>query len=286
MKALANLSISRKLVAAFGALVLALLGSYGLTYHTMSETQEAARSSDHSFEVRGKTQRLVEMMVNQETGVRGYLLSANPDFLTPYREGRAGYEATFQALHALVADNLTQQQRLDDLNRTVSAWRADVAEKEISLMSAPDTRETARHMEASGAGKALMDDIRDRIKGFDEAEARLMTARSAAATEAYRMGYLILLGGGILAVLMATVMERGLSRGNADPIVRMTDAMTRLAHGDKAVDVPALGRGDEVGRMAEAVEVFKRNAIETERLALAQAEAQTAGSAGRRASAP
>ena len=47
----------------------------------------------------------------------------------------------------------------------------------------------------------------------------------------------------------------------------MTAAMLRLSSGDHAVQVPGIGRSDEIGSMADAVQVFKENAIEVERLA-------------------
>ena len=50
------------------------------------------------------------------------------------------------------------------------------------------------------------------------------------------------------------------------PISGMTLAMRSLADGNTDVDVPAIGQTDEIGQMAEAVEVFKRNAVERSRL--------------------
>ena len=49
-------------------------------------------------------------------------------------------------------------------------------------------------------------------------------------------------------------------------IERITSAMTALAHGDKDTVVPGLGRSDEIGRMAEALNVFKNNSAEQVRL--------------------
>jgi methyl-accepting chemotaxis protein len=63
-----------------------------------------------------------------------------------------------------------------------------------------------------------------------------------------------------------------LSRAIAGPIARMTDAMGRLASGDHAVEVPAVGRKDEVGQMADAVQTFKDAAIEKVRLEAEAAE--------------
>jgi methyl-accepting chemotaxis protein len=50
------------------------------------------------------------------------------------------------------------------------------------------------------------------------------------------------------------------------PLVGITHAITRLAQGDRNVDVPARGRHDEIGEMAEALETLRINAIEAARL--------------------
>jgi methyl-accepting chemotaxis protein len=65
--------------------------------------------------------------------------------------------------------------------------------------------------------------------------------------------------------------------GIVAPIVGMSGAMKSLAAGNLATDVPGVGRKDEIGLMAGAVQVFKDNAIENERLkAEASANAEEA----------
>jgi methyl-accepting chemotaxis protein len=53
----------------------------------------------------------------------------------------------------------------------------------------------------------------------------------------------------------------GIAKGVLRPIVGMTGAMQRLAGGELDGEIPSLGRKDEVGAMARAVEVFKENAL-------------------------
>ncbi len=73
-----------------------------------------------------------------------------------------------------------------------------------------------------------------------------------------------------LAVLVASsgvavsvwVSSRMISR----PILAMTGLMGRLADGDLSIQVPMLDHRDELGAIAQAVEVFRRNAVEKERL--------------------
>ena len=60
----------------------------------------------------------------------------------------------------------------------------------------------------------------------------------------------------------------------ASPIKSMVGTMSRLAAGDTTVEVPSRARRDEIGAIAEAVEVFREGAIDRERLELEQAEAR------------
>ncbi|NBX02726.1 MAG: HAMP domain-containing protein [Alphaproteobacteria bacterium] len=54
------------------------------------------------------------------------------------------------------------------------------------------------------------------------------------------------------------------------PIKKMTTAMSDLASGDMAAEIPSVGKKDEIGGMAQAVVVFKQNMVETENLKLEQ----------------
>jgi methyl-accepting chemotaxis protein len=63
------------------------------------------------------------------------------------------------------------------------------------------------------------------------------------------------------------------------PLRAMTDRMTKLAAKDFAVELPGLGRRDEIGEMARAVDVFRTSGLEVERMRAEQAarEARAAG---------
>lgn len=88
----------------------------------------------------------------------------------------------------------------------------------------------------------------------------------------------IMIGGGLFSALACWTIISGVST----PIRGMTDAMRKLAGGDKAIKVPALERGDEVGSMAKALEVFKENLIESDRLRAEQEEQKARAEAERK----
>ena len=68
--------------------------------------------------------------------------------------------------------------------------------------------------------------------------------------------------GFLLGLALAWLIGRAISK----PIVDMTGVMLKLAGGDRTVTIPGVGRGDEIGSMANAVDVFKQNAITADRL--------------------
>ncbi|MDC7788438.1 cache domain-containing protein [Rhodoplanes sp. TEM] len=84
-------------------------------------------------------------------------------------------------------------------------------------------------------------------------------------------------------LLLATVVVSGLvARSITRPLSSMTTAMKALATGNLDVAVPGVGRRDEIGDMAEAVQVFKTNAIDRERLEAEQKASETRAAARRR----
>ena len=71
-------------------------------------------------------------------------------------------------------------------------------------------------------------------------------------------------------VRLSLLIGRSISKA----LAAMVAAMTRLAGGELTIAIPGLGRKDEIGEMAGAVEVFKDNMIETDRLRAEQVEAE------------
>jgi methyl-accepting chemotaxis protein len=78
----------------------------------------------------------------------------------------------------------------------------------------------------------------------------------------------------IIAILVAIVILAGLIaimvRSICTPLDAMAGAMGTLAAGNNSVEIPALGRKDEIGKMAAAMQVFKDSAIRADRMTAEQ----------------
>lgn len=140
----------------------------------------------------------------------------------------------------------------------------------------------ARQAGDANAEAALVDgDLNSEISDFDQfmtsdlgyQSAQTVTygdAQNMASASSIRIVYGVL---GLMVV--ATLLVCGLMvRGIARPISMMTGVMRRLAAQDFAVQIPGIGRKDELGAMAATVQVFRENGLEREKLEAAAANFQ------------
>jgi methyl-accepting chemotaxis protein len=85
-----------------------------------------------------------------------------------------------------------------------------------------------------------------------------------------------------LVLVLALAVSMFVARGITGALQRMTGAMKDLAGGKLDVEVPGVGRHDEIGEMADAVEVFKSNAAARQGLEAEQKETETRSVARRK----
>ncbi len=111
-------------------------------------------------------------------------------------------------------------------------------------------------------GLALVENATRAMQGNFAEQATTGRAALASTDDGSRLVMLFGLAGLALSMLLAWLIGRGI----AGPVVRMCAAMRALAAGDKAVAIPGVGRRDEIGQMADTVQVFRDHMVETERL--------------------
>ncbi|HVJ53069.1 MAG TPA: methyl-accepting chemotaxis protein [Aliidongia sp.] len=149
-----------------------------------------------------------------------------------------------------------------------AAGSFEVAAKALDALKANGATQTAPEFiaaiaNASSTAKRYAE-TNDKAAQFYKDRADLMTTTAA---NDLRSSNRISLAVGAVATLLGLVIAWVIARGIATPIKAMTGAMAALAAGDLDVAIPAAANTDEIGDMAKAVDVFKRNAGEARRLA-------------------
>jgi methyl-accepting chemotaxis protein len=179
------------------------------------------------------------------------------------------------ALQAIPAEDAKVAQSVKDATGQLEEYRKALTRlmdnaKEVDELSIEMADSTVAIMKASNAMKA--DLLAD--------QQRLDSESSATIGETQRLIVMLAIGGFLLGGLLAVLLGTGISR----PMIAMCKAMRELAGGNFDVVLPGLGRRDELGEMAAAVEEFKIQAVaKAERDAAALDAQNKASAAGRRA---
>ncbi|WP_433911042.1 methyl-accepting chemotaxis protein [Sphingomonas yabuuchiae] len=214
--------------------------------------------------------KLVEGMVNQETGLRGYLLTADRNFLAPYTDGAADFDRAMKEARRLTSDNPEQQSRLTQIGALAQHWRNEVAEPNIALMAAPATQGVARANTAKGVGKSLMDQLRNQAGAVITMENQLLAQRQVAQEQAFATISQAIFGGMMLSLMLAIAILVLLVRQIARPVNAVTNGLAALASGDMSVASVDQDRRDEVGRLAVALDNLRAQLLAADEAKRAQ----------------
>jgi methyl-accepting chemotaxis protein len=254
---LQNLNIGSKLALSFATLTAIALIVSGISYFSFGTVIKADAWNTHTYKVLTRGDEILKAVINQETGVRGYLVSADENFLEPYIKGKASFQKNMDELLVLTLDNDEQQARLKKLKALENEWRTDIALREIKLMEDPATIEEARQLEASGAGKFAMDGFRAQHAEFMVAESSLLVSRSATKYDAIEFAVWSIIIGSFIVLSSAIMLGYVLSRHIGTTSNLLASVMNKLASGNHEIDIPLQGRGDEIGVMAKSLLVFQ-----------------------------
>ena len=252
MSFLNNMKFGRKFAAAFGVLVAIMIASGVLTFYQLNRASDAANEVERVNTLLTTLNTMQSMAVDQSGSIKELLLTGNRDAIERYRRQGEAFDREAEMLLAALSQS------------------AEIAERQIALMRQPFTVDEARQLEANGAGQEYVAALTSKFDVLSEMGARVTQEAKLRQDTVFLTVEWFSAGSAALGVLIAVLAYLTLTRGIATPIQAMTAVMGEMATGNHNVTVPGAGRGDEVGQMSEAVEVFRRNMVENERL---QAEA-------------
>lgn len=147
---------------------------------------------EHTHTALSQGMEVMESAVNMETGMRGYLLAGQKDFLTPYEDGKKNTNKRIASLQKTVNDNSKQVDRLDKAKEVIEQWQEKVAGPNIELRKKIGDAQTMNDMAKiirQEKGKQFFDLFRSKIATFISRENKLILERKEA-TEAARVNSL------------------------------------------------------------------------------------------------
>jgi len=250
----ASVALAVLVTAAFATLLVAVSG-----------LRRESSQARHAEQVISTANHLETLVLDLETGERGYVITRDRAFLEPMLTAERAYPGVADRLLQLV--DPSERATVVDLRRRIDEYDRVWARRVVALARRDPA--AARALVLTRGGKRRVDAIRTRFDGLLEREA----ARAASSRDdAERQGtYVIIVGatglaaslvliGGFAAFLVLRVVR---------PIRRVSAATQRIAGGELAHRVPAHG-ADEIGDLGRS---FNAMAASLERT-LADSEVQ------------
>ena len=270
---LANLPGRYKILLAICPLLGLFLLTSLATLATLRQQEQTRHWAQHTYDV---LLALDQAQLASQQGLiaaRGYILSPDVAELAAWRQARPQLDGSIARLRVLMADNPLQLARLDRLQAQVAQW-ADEADRlviqPLHALPAGDPAATlAERMRIRSAYLAQRKvgslDIAAALTQMATTERAMLAERNAALSGTLRTLRVInilavaaglLFGLYVLRLTFLTVIR---------PLRQTTDIMNQLARRDPSVVITRLGRRDEIGEIARALEVFKQVMLDLDR---------------------
>jgi signal transduction histidine kinase len=268
------------MLVASALLALIVGAAFAVLLSSVADLRRAETRATKAEDVLVTANRLERLVVDLETGERGFVITGQERYLQPWRAARSAFMGQADALARLVADNPEQHRRAQAITEAYTSYVRDYSDPLID--TARRNRAGAQTLAATDEGKERMDGIRaqfDRLVASEAASSVVLQRRSDVA--AHRA--MAAAAGGLAGSLLLIAVFAGyLTRAIVRPVRRAAAMAGRLADGDLGTRMPVRGIG-EIGALERSFNTMARSLEESRaELTASRARIVTAGDQARR----
>jgi signal transduction histidine kinase len=242
--------LTRRMVIASALLALLTSAAFAVLLLAIRDQRSSAQLARHSQEVLAAANRVERLLVDIETGTRGYLLTGDKRFLQPANAGEAGFA---QASSELV--DLTKILVQSETPGSLSAIQVSGTAQAIKLKGEAYIRDyfrpliaaaergspAARSVEQTELGRVMFDDIRSNFSTLEQTEQRVAVERDDRASENANQATIAAIAGLGGTVVLVGFFATYLSRAIVRPVRQASVMAHRLASGDLSTRMPTIG---------------------------------------------
>jgi signal transduction histidine kinase len=235
--------LTRRMAIASGLLALIIAGAFAVLLWSVADLRDAQRLAKHSQEVLAAANRLERLIIDVETGQRGFAITQEDRFLQPWREAQAALPEAARTLERLTVVPAQHSRAL----RITQAAASYVEDYSVPLVAtARRDPGSARTVPITEAGKQRVDAIRAEFDGLVAAEGGLAAARQERSDAAARRAIVAAVAGLGGSVLLILLFSGYLTQAIVRPVRQAAAMAGQLAGGDLAVRLRERGV-DEIG---------------------------------------
>ena len=235
--------LTRRVMLATIALIVLIAGAFGILLIAVDHMRDSGNLARHSRVELAAANRLEKLVIDLETGQRGFVITHEPRFLAPWQRARRAVPVVGRRL---LAEGNGNRRQLAQLVRDVRSY---VREYSVPLVAAARRGDPAvESVRTTLRGKQLVDALRAGFQTYVARERDVLAARQDDAdSEAHRATVLAgvgLVGSVVLVLLFASYLARAILW----PIRRTAGMARRIAGGELSARMPDTAVG-EVGML-------------------------------------
>jgi methyl-accepting chemotaxis protein len=222
---------------------------------------------------------LLAVAVDMESSMRGYLLTGEEASLEPYNIGIETFDRLVASLTEKSSESLMQEIRITKLAKIIADWRQQAVEPLLALRREIGDAKTMDDMAdfvAEGRGAAYFAEFSEIMASFEAEVLTTMRARQAENAEISALTQTMIPAAIFVAILLGGAFALIVGGSLARAVNRITVSMKGLADGNNTVEIQGQDRGDEIGQMARALDVFRDALVEMQALEKKKAEGRDA----------
>lgn len=246
---LKNFKINQLIPTGFGIIVLTTVITSIITKLNTSALGNSVEWVTHTYRVRLDLKEIEKLLVDAETGQRGFIYTGDISYLASYQKAIQTLDNSFNDLNKEIKDNQQQVQKLNQV-RELSVQKLDELAETIRLKR-QGAEQQVRALVLSGRGKQLMNNIREQLAEMAKAEDQLLAQRqSSVALNQSILDYWTL--GSILIVLgVGMLISFAIARILKSSLQNAVAAAEKVSVGDLS-DKIAVTSDDEIGKLLTA----------------------------------
>ncbi len=209
----------------------------------------------HTHQVIASATKLEKLILDMETGERGFLITGKEEFLQPFNHAEKVWKEKINALMVLVKDNPAQVQKLEKIDLLQKSWIKEAADIEIALRHKVEGNNSAfielQEVITDSHGKKIMDNIRAELAQFIAIEADLIITRELAAGKAASLTRSIVVFSTIFALFTSLLMALLLSNNIINNLKRLLTSSNEVIHGNLDTQIQHTS-SDEFGQLGDS----------------------------------
>lgn len=258
---LTNVGIGRKLAAGFACILIAVAVMNATLFGLL-------RAADHAAEANVAFSKTIDDLdgsllaaAEEWRASSGYVIAKQESLPRAYNAAAIDFANKIQAVRADAAGHPDMIALIEKVESAEAAYRQEIGDPIIRLIRDNPTSAQAAELAESDRAQNIFASLQKAANAARDEIAERSASAQKWQDQLIGLAHMASAGGGLTTLLLAVLVGWWLTRSIARPVTEMTAVMKNLADGDVTIAVPGVGRNDEIGRIAEAVQVFKDQAI-------------------------